>query len=421
MSVTRQPVKVGLIGAGLMGKELAGVLGRWCALSDSTLAPELTAVCDLNPDALEWFRRIPSVETFTTDYRRLLDTDRLDVLYIAIPHHLHEQVYVDAIEAGKDFLGEKPFGIDPAASENIVRRLRASAVFARCSSEMPFFPGAQRATKLLQSGYAGRIVEARFSFLHSSDLNQDKPINWKRQAEFCGHIGVMGDLGMHVMHVPLRLGWAPVSVFAQLQDLVTSRPDGRGGRAACDTIDNAYLLCRSVHEGREFPLHLETKRIAPGEMNTWVMRVIGTEGGVEFSTRSPQILRVMRVGNGEQVWQEVQVGSQSTHPTVTGAIFEFGFTDALLQMWASYLCEREGLLGARFGCVTPDEALGSHRTFDAALLSGASASAVSVDACESPLRRHSSTDVAGVIGRERGGHLGRSKRTGMTGEEPAGR
>lgn len=399
MSRGRQAVRVGVIGAGLMGKELAGVIGRWSGLTDSTVAPELRAVCDLDAGALDWFRRVASVETFTSDYRRLLDDDQIDVLYIAIPHHLHEQVYVDAIDAGKDFLGEKPFGIDPAASGNVVRRLQETSVFARCSSEMPFFPGAQRATKMIHMGHAGRIVDARFGFLHSSDLNEAKPINWKRRAEFCGHIGVMGDLGMHVTHVPLRLGWAPVSVFAQLQDLVPSRPDGRGGQVPCDTIDNAYLVCRSVDGGREFPLHLEAKRIAPGEMNTWSMRVVGTGGGVEFSTRSPQILRVMRVRDGEQIWEEVQVGSQSTHPTVTGAIFEFGFTDALLQMWASYLSEREGVLGERFGCVTPEEALVSHRTFDAALASSASSAAVTLDMETAPLRHHEKGDVVGVIGR----------------------
>ena len=36
--------------------------------------------------------------------------------------------------------------------------------------------------------------------------------------------GVMGDLGMHAAHVPLRLGWEPRSVYALLDDVVRSRP-----------------------------------------------------------------------------------------------------------------------------------------------------------------------------------------------------
>ena len=66
----------------------------------------------------------------------------------------------------------------------------------------------------------------------------------------------------------------------------------------------------------------------------------------------------------------------SVWPTVTGDIFEFGFPDALLQMWAVFLAERAGELGDRFGCATPREALLSHRVFAAALASHQSGAAV---------------------------------------------
>jgi hypothetical protein len=71
----------------------------------------------------------------------------------------------------------------------------------------------------------------------------------------------------------------------------------------------------------------------------------------------------------EQSWQQLDVGSQSMWPTVTGGIFESGFSDAILQMWAAFLAERAGQLGDRFGCVTPDEAAFSHRVFEAAMRS----------------------------------------------------
>jgi predicted dehydrogenase len=396
MISAREQVRVGVIGAGLMGKELAGVLGRWSSLQHSAVDPRLSSVCDVNTPALDWFRRVSSVQTLTNDYRQLLDGS-VDVLYVAVPHHLHEQVYRDVAAAGVDFLGEKPFGIDPGAAAAIVDGISASDAFIRCSSEMPFYPGVQQAIDFIGQGRVGRVIEASFSFLHSSDLSLDKPINWKRQTQFCGQIGVMGDLGMHVTHVPLRLGWQPVSVFAQLQDLVPTRPDGQGGTAACDTIENATLTTRVQGIDGEFPLTLETKRIAPGEMNTWRMRVVGMAGGVEFSTRYPQSLKVMTSQEGQQVWAERMVGSQSAQPTVTGPIFEFGFTDALLQMWAAYFAERAGELGAAFGCATPAEALASHELFDAALLASQSQRAVPL--VSGSRRRHQSVDVAGVIGR----------------------
>jgi predicted dehydrogenase len=369
----RERVAVGIVGGGLMGRELAAAIGRWSALADHPVRPELTAVCDTNPAVLAWFDRIDTVETATADYQDLLSDADLDVLYLAVPHHLHEQLYLDAIAAGKDFLAEKPFGIDLGAAQRIAAALdERPDVFVRCSSEMPFFPGAQLAYETIASGGLGRLIEAEASFLHSSDLDVTKPINWKRQARYCGAIGVMGDLGMHVAHVPLRLGWRPESVFGVLQDIVRERPGPDGDPVPCDTIDNATLHCAVPDGEGGFPLTLMTKRIAPREMNTWRLRVLGMDGGVEFSTATPKTVRRFAVRDGRQAWEEIEVGSQSVFPTVTGGIFEFGFSDAILQMWAAFLAERAGALEGRFGCATPREALDGHRIFDAALRSGAS-------------------------------------------------
>jgi predicted dehydrogenase len=248
---------------------------------------------------------------------------------------------------------------------------------------MPFFPGALRAWDHAASGALGEIVEVRSGFAHSSDVDRAKPVNWKRRAETCGAIGVMGDLGLHVAHVPLRLGWRPSSVYAVLDDIVPSRPDpsAPGQVLPCDTWDNALLACRvaaappQARAGREFPMLWETRRIAPGQMNTWWFEALGMQGGVRFSTRTPTVLERFALRDGEQVWEQVQPGNVSVWPTYSGAIFEFGFADALLQMWAAYLAERAGALDGRFGCATPREVLASHLVFDAALRSHASGAA----------------------------------------------
>lgn len=370
MSVAR----IGIVGGGMMGRELAAAIGRWAALEDHPVQPRLEAVCDTSPAARAWFERIPSMRLLTDDRRLLLEDPKLDVLYLAVPHHLHEDLYLETIAAGKDFLGEKPFGVDLAAARRIVAALdERSEVFARCSSEMPYFPGAQLAYDTIRSGALGEVIEVEHAFLHSSDLDRTKPINWKRQGRFCGELGVMADLGMHVLHLPLRLGWRPRSVYAVLQDIVRERPGPDGSGVPCDTWDNATL-----HADAGFPLTLATKRIAPGETNTWRLRALGMNGGVEFSTASPKTVWHFAVRDGRQAWERLETGSQSAFATVTGPIFEFGFSDAILQMWAAYLAEREGALGDRLGCVTPSEALAAHEVFAAAQASAASGAAEAV-------------------------------------------
>jgi predicted dehydrogenase len=373
-------VRFGLIGLGLMGREFASAAARWLHLKDLDVRPVITAVCDTDPDAVRWFEdRVPSVAFSTDDYRELLARDDVDAVYCAVPHHLHERIYVDVIQAGKHLLGEKPFGIDRAANRRIQEAIDAHAdLLVRCSSEFPFYPGALRIANAIREGRLGTILRVEAGLLHASDLNPDKPINWKRRTETNGAYGCMGDLGMHVLHIPLRNGWQPTRTHAVLTNVMRERPDGRGGTARSDTWDNATLLTEVEHGDGSFPMILRTERIAPGETNTWYLEVLGTERSMAFSTKHPKTLRLLAYERGhEQAWQHLDLGYASAYPTITGGIFEFGFSDALLQMWAAFCDElAHGADGMRqpLQCVTPEEAAASHRVFTDALASQAAGS-----------------------------------------------
>lgn len=360
-----------------MGREMASAFARWCALEDMPVRPELVAVADLSPQVLQWFERIPSVRLRTADHRELLADPEIGVVYVAVPHHLHEALYTDVLEAGKDLFAEKPFGVDLAAAEKIVAAIDRTGRFCRCSSEFPFLPGAQRALALARAGELGRLLEVRSGFNHSSDLDPSKPANWKRLSRTCGEIGVMGDLGMHVLHLPLRLGWQPLSVHAQLQKGHPRRPNPDGSTTECDTWDNATLHTWIEARGQRVPMTLEMKRLSPGDTNSWFFEVLGTDGGVRFNTRDPKALWTFR-RDKDQWWQRTDLGFGTPFKAITGGIFEPGFPDLMQQMWAAFLLEREGALGERFGCVTPQEALASHRVWAAALRSQAQQSVESV-------------------------------------------
>jgi predicted dehydrogenase len=360
--------RIGIIGGGLMGREVASALSRWFVLENFPVQAELTAVCDLAEKQREWFRRIPSVKLLTADYHELLASPDVDVVYVAVPHNMHETIYLDVLKAGKDLFAEKPFGIDLKAARAIADAAKSSGRFVRCSSEFPFLPGAQRAYQIARAGKLGKVLEIHSGFHHSSDLDPTKPANWKRQVKTCGEIGVMGDLGMHAVHVPFRLGWNPKRAYAQLQKIYHERPDGKGGMATCDTWDNAMLHTEVEIDGSEVPVRFEMKRLAPSETNTWFIEVLGTDGGVKFSTKEPKTLWTFQRGK-EQLWQKTDLGFNGPFPTITGGIFEPGFPDCFLQMWAAYIAERAGKLDGRFGCVTPEEAVRSHELFEAALKS----------------------------------------------------
>ena len=309
----KREIHFGIIGCGLMGREFASAAARWSHLLNQDAVPRIVGVCDTNPAMLGWFTdNIDTIQIATQNYHELLSSPLIDAIYCAVPHNLHEQFYLDIINAGKHLLGEKPFGIDKAANAHILATVRSHPqVLVRCSSEFPFFPGAQKILRFIRERRFGTILEVQAGFLHSSDLDPHKPINWKRQVATNGEYGCMGDLGMHVLHIPLRAGWFPNNVRALLSKFVTERPGRDGTIVPCETWDNAVLVCEISSESQHFPMFLEIKRIAPGETNTWYLRVLGTQFSAEFSTKYPKTLRTMAyTPGGPQAWQSQDLGSE---------------------------------------------------------------------------------------------------------------
>lgn len=369
-------INFGIIGCGLMGREFASAAARWCHLPDMDVKPQIVAICDTSESVLKWYTDNFSntIKQVTKNYKELLANDDVEAVYIAVPHNMHAEFYCEAIKAGKHLMGEKPFGIDKQANDKITECINNHPdVFVRCSSESPFFPAMQKIGQLIEKNAFGQIIEVNSGFLHCSDMDFNKPINWKRMIEFNGEYGCMGDLGMHACHVPFRAGWKPVTVGAALSNIVKERPDGKGGMAPCETWDNATLICKTIDPttGNEFPMTIKTHRISPGNKNTWYFEVLGTAGSARWSSKQINTLEIMEYKGGEQAWQVIDMGHEMAYKSITGGIFEAGFSDSILQMWAAFLYElAHGKAKSKFaGCVTPDEVALSHKLFTAALQS----------------------------------------------------
>lgn len=106
----------------------------------------------------------------------------------------------------------------------------------------------------------------------------------------------------------------------------------------------------------------------------------GTEYSAEFSTKYPKTYKSLSyAAGGEQAWSHLDLGYDSAYPAITGGIFEFGFSDALLQMWAAFCDEiangRDAMKQPTY-CATSAETAAHHAVLSAALQSGKSGGTV---------------------------------------------
>src|SRR5512136_2829826 len=69
---------------------------------------QLAACCDVNAERAQAFAKRHGIRQVFSDYAHLLASAPLDAVYLAVPHHLHYEMVLAAVEAGKAVLVEKP-------------------------------------------------------------------------------------------------------------------------------------------------------------------------------------------------------------------------------------------------------------------------------------------------------------------------
>jgi len=182
-----QPLRVGFIGVG----------GRGTGLLNDVLSidgVEVAAICDVNPTNLRRAQRMvqqksgkqpEGIGDTPYDYRKLLARDDLDCFVIATPCYWHSTMYVDAINAGKHFYGEKPLAITAVGLKavNEASKKRPDVVV-----QIGFQWGAHRGRadiiRRVREGLIGDLLEGRFCRLNGWDghggwyAERDKSGDW---------------------------------------------------------------------------------------------------------------------------------------------------------------------------------------------------------------------------------------------------
>jgi predicted dehydrogenase len=125
-------------------------------------ATELTAVCDIRPQALEDFRTRwgdvwPDVRLYT-DYREMLRQEQPDLVSVVTPDHLHADITVAAAEGGvKAILCEKPIATTLADADRMIAAAEANGVLLSVEHTRRWSPTFQKARELARQGDLGRL------------------------------------------------------------------------------------------------------------------------------------------------------------------------------------------------------------------------------------------------------------------------
>ncbi|MCB1125692.1 MAG: Gfo/Idh/MocA family oxidoreductase [Verrucomicrobiae bacterium] len=192
-----KPLPVGVIGCGTWGREIISTL------STITFGP-VVAVSDTYPAYLKRGGRLAPEAKQYADYRELLADENVKGVIVATPTHLHKQVVLDALAAGKHVYCEAPIA-------HTVEDAQAIAAAAHKAVNVNFQPGLQsRSDKQMvnlynfriKAGIVGTRLKARGQFhrkmswrFSSPNPDREKEINWRLDPALS--LGIVGELGIH--------------------------------------------------------------------------------------------------------------------------------------------------------------------------------------------------------------------------------
>ena len=226
------------------------------------------------------------------DYRALIESDGVDVVYIATTHPHHRDIALAAVAAGKAVLVEKAFTATLAGAEDVVRAATTAGVFAMEAMWTRFLPAVEAAREVVAWGRIGQVL------------------------------GVQGDLCAFRAYDPTNRLWNPaagggavldlgVYVVSMAQDFLGNARDVRCiGRYAPNGVESAATMNIAYVGGGMAALTCGFDVHGPGRMT-----IYGTKGWVEIQPRfhHPTTISVHRSGVLPRTIEAKQIGRGYVH------------------------------------------------------------------------------------------------------------
>lgn len=262
---------IGVIGLGAIG-------GKHVSVLKNLREANVVGVSDLNQELVDKTIAGTAIQGYT-DYRQLLARPDLDAVIIATPDHLHKDITIEAAQAGKHILVEKPIATTVEDGEAMIEAAKKANVKLMVGFTLRFVPHYVQAREIIQSGKLGKIVSV-----------YSRRMNVITQADrLGGRIGVLHFLGIHdfdLLH--WLLGVKPDQVYTAESTSVEKRHPQENETFNTFKFKDGTLVC--AHIG----WNLTTAH--PGGRD-FKLTVIGDKGSLDIDLASQGLMMYSESGS----------------------------------------------------------------------------------------------------------------------------
>ncbi len=280
MTSSIRPVRVAMIGYAFMGRAHSNA---WATVGSFFEVPAFEQRVLVGRDAVGVAAAATALgwSESATDWREVIARDDIDVVDICVPGHLHAEIALAALAAGKHVLVEKPLANTLAEAEAMADAAAVAStrgVVSMVGFNYRRMPALALARRIIADGRLGEIRQVRGSYLQDWLADATAPMTWRLRRETAGS-GALGDLASHAVdQLQFLLGERVTEVSARTHTFVTERPGASGPEAV--TVDDAVWATLAFGSGARGSL--EVSRVATGRKNALTIELFGSTGALRF-------------------------------------------------------------------------------------------------------------------------------------------
>ena len=179
---------------------------------------QVSVVCDANSETAERRAREWGIERWYADYREVLEDPSVDAVEVLTPHHLHADMTVAALEAGKHVSVQKPMAVNLAQADAMVDAAERTGMSLRVFENYRFYEPYLRAKEMLDGGEIGEPLSLRIKVIGGAvGHGWEVPLSawaWRLDEGQCGGGPSVFDHGYHIFSIAMFFLGQVERVFA---------------------------------------------------------------------------------------------------------------------------------------------------------------------------------------------------------------
>ena len=306
-----KPVSILILGTGGMANSHAEAYAAIPGVS-------LVAGIDTNAERLAAFNAKHDIAHGFASVAEALAWGQFDAVSNVTPDPVHYPTTMPLLAADKHVLCEKPLAANYPHAAEMAAAAKKAGVVNMVNLTYRNGPAVMHAAKLVADGAIGAVRHFEASYLQSW-LTQPAWGEWSTEAQWLwrlssahGSLGVLGDIGVHILDFATLVAGAGVSHVSCRLTTFDKAPGGRIGDYVLDANDSFNMHLR-LQNGAAGVIH--ATRMASGHFNDLRLRIFGTKGGLEVTYENN--ISALRACIGDDIftptWRDVAVPSVETN------------------------------------------------------------------------------------------------------------